>query len=115
MATSSSSTSTKKPYGNVPYADPGYLDADGNQTSKSGKPGKARYPIDEEHVVAAWNYINQEDNARQYTSSQLSAIKGRIRAAMSKHGHEVSDDSGGSSSSDSKEQAFRKMVNSRRK
>jgi HK97 family phage prohead protease len=87
---------TKAPYGtSVPYADPGYLDADGNQASKSGKPGVKRYPLSADKVMAAWTYINQEKNAGQYTPDQLKAIKGRIRSAMAKHGHEVSEDSGG--------------------
>jgi hypothetical protein len=81
----------KKPYGDVPYADPGYLDADGNQASKSGKPGVKRYPLSPDKVVAAWSYINQAKNAGQYTPEQLSAIKGRIKAAMAKHGHSVSE------------------------
>lgn len=68
-----------KPYGDVKYADPGYL-AD----------GQPRYPIDAEHVMAAWTYINQADNAAKYTAEQLKAIKDRIRAAMKEHGHEVS-------------------------
>jgi len=80
-----------KPYGDVPYADPGYLDADGNQASKSGKPGVKRYPLDEKHVMAAWTYINHADNAAQYTAEQLSAIKSRIRSAMAKFGHQVSE------------------------
>lgn len=70
----------QKPYGDVPYADPGYQ-----------KDGKKRYPIDCEHVEAAWSYINQADNAEPYTAEQLSAIKGRIRAAMVKCGHKVGD------------------------
>lgn len=81
----------KKPYGDVKYADPGYLDANGEQVSKSGKEGVARYPIDEEHVKAAWSYINQEKNASQYTSEQLSSIKSKIKKAMKKHGHDVAD------------------------
>ncbi len=90
---------TKAPYGDVPYGDPGYLDADGNQASKSGKPGVKRYPLSADKVMAAWTYINQEKNADQYTPEQLSAIKGRIRSAMSKHGHDVSDGSSGNGSS----------------
>src|SRR5258708_17852575 len=80
--------------GDVPYGDPGYLDADGEQASKSGKPGVKRYPLSAGKVMAAWSYINQAKNAGQYTPAQLSAIKGRIRSAMSKHGHDVSSDSG---------------------
>jgi len=93
---------TRAPYGNVEYADPGYLDADGNPVSKSGNKGVQRYPIDAEHVQAAWAYINKEKNAGQYTAEQLSAIKGRIKAAMKRHGHDVSDDtaSQGASRSD---------------
>lgn len=92
---------TKAPYGGVPYADPGYLDADGNQASKSGKPGVKRYPLSADKVMAAWSYINQDRNAGQYTAEQLSAIKGKIRSAMAKHGHDVSSDgdSGGGSTS----------------
>jgi HK97 family phage prohead protease len=77
----------------VPYGDPGYLDADGNQASKSGKPGVKRYPLSADKVVAAWSYINQAKNAGQYTAEQLSSIKGKIKSAMAKHGHDVSDDS----------------------
>lgn len=84
----------KAPYGDVPYADPGYLDADGNQASKSGKPGVKRYPLSADKVMAAWTYINQPDNAGQYTADQLSAIKERIKSAMAKHGHKVSDADG---------------------
>lgn len=85
-----------KPHGDVEYADPGYLDADGEQASKSGKEGVARYPIDEEHVMAAWSYINQDKNASQYTSEQLASIKSKIKAAMAKYGHDVSEDASNS-------------------
>lgn len=71
------SDSATKPYGDVPYADPGYLG------------GRKRYPIDEKHVRAAWSYINQAKNSARYTASQLSSIKGKIKAAMAKHGHGV--------------------------
>src|SRR5215475_10914552 len=90
---------TKAPYGDVPYADPGYLDADGNQASKSGKPGVKRYPLSADKVMAAWSYINQEKNAGQYTAEQLKTIKGKIRHAMQQHGHDVSGDDSGSSAS----------------
>jgi len=82
-------TTPAKPYGDVPYADPGYLDVDGNQASKSGKPGKKRYPLTADKVKAAWSYINQAKNAGQYTPKQLANIKAKIRAAMTKHGHDV--------------------------
>jgi hypothetical protein len=71
----------KKPYGDVAYADPGYQ-----------SDGKKRYPIDTEgHVRAAWSYINQADNARQYSSEQLGRIKAKIRAAAGRHGIEISE------------------------
>jgi HK97 family phage prohead protease len=73
----------EKPYGDVTYADPGY------QADK-----KKRYPLDtEEHCRAAWSYISQSGNAGKYSSDQLSLIKGRIRAALSKLGVTVSESS----------------------
>jgi len=73
---------SSKPYGDVTYADPGYQ-----------KDGKKRYPIDTaDHVRAAWSYINQADNAAQYTAEQLAAIKGRIRAAAKRLGVEIAAD-----------------------
>jgi hypothetical protein len=53
-------------YGDVAFADP---------TNK-------KYPIDtEEHIRAAWNYINQQANADKYTPSEVAEIKKRIVAA----------------------------------
>lgn len=80
-----------RPYGDVEYADPGYLDGDGNQASKSGHKGVKRYPLTADKVMAAWAYINQDKNAGQYTPEQLKAIKGKIMAAMKRHGHDVAD------------------------
>ncbi len=71
----------KKPYGDVTYADPGY------QADK-----KKRYPIDTAaHAKAAWSYINKAGNASAYSSTQLAAIKGRIKAACTKFGITISD------------------------
>lgn len=73
-------TDSSKPYGDVKYADPGYKD------------GVKRYPIDTEaHCRAAWSYINMPKNQAGYTSEQVAAIKGRIRAAAKKFGIEISD------------------------
>ena len=70
----------KTPYGGVTYADSGYQ-----------KDGVKRYPIDtEEHVRAAWSYINQRDNASKYSIDQLANIKDKIRAAAKKFGIEIS-------------------------
>ncbi|WP_063886830.1 HK97 family phage prohead protease [Rhodococcus sp. LB1] len=72
----------KKPYCDVEYADPGYQED-----------GKKRYPLDsEDHVKAAWSYINQEKNAAKYDSKDLARIKARIRAAAKKFGIELKDD-----------------------
>lgn len=63
--------SSKKPYGDVAYADPGY------QSDK-----KKRYPIDtSEHIHAAWNYINKKKNAGKYSADDLGKIKAKIIAA----------------------------------
>lgn len=73
----------KKPYGDVAYADPGY------QADK-----KKRYPLTADKVQAAWAYINQSKNQKPYTSAQLSSIKSKIKSAMAKFGHKVSDNGG---------------------
>lgn len=71
----------KEPYGDVQYADPGYQ-----------QDGKKRYPLDtEEHIRAAWTYINQADNAAQYKPEQLKAIKVKIAAAMKRIGADVAN------------------------
>src|SRR5215475_13341424 len=75
----------RAPYGNVTYADPGY------QADK-----QKRYPLDtDEHIHAAWSYINKKANAAKYSPAQLASIKSKIRAAMKRIGAQVSDDSNG--------------------
>jgi HK97 family phage major capsid protein/HK97 family phage prohead protease len=69
----------EEPYGDVNYADPGYQ-----------KDKKKRYPLDSaEHAKAAWSYINQADNAAEYSADQLAEIKGKIKAALKKFGVDV--------------------------
>jgi hypothetical protein len=71
----------KKPYGNVTYADPGY------QADK-----KKRYPLDsEQHVKAAWSYINVATNSSKYSSGQLARIKGKIKSAAKKYGISIAE------------------------
>jgi HK97 family phage major capsid protein/HK97 family phage prohead protease len=71
-----------KPYGDVPYADPGYQ-----------KDKKKRYPLDsKDHVQAAWSYINQPDNAGKYSPEHLGPIKDKIKAAAKKFGISIPDD-----------------------
>ena len=41
-----------------------------------------KYPIDtEEHIRAAWNYINKSDNAGKYDPAEVATIKRAIVAA----------------------------------
>jgi HK97 family phage prohead protease len=70
---------SKKPYGDVTYADPGY------QSDK-----QKRYPLDtEEHIRAAWSYINQAGNAAKYSPENLAKVKAKISAAMKRIGADV--------------------------
>lgn len=44
-----------------------------------------KYPIDtEEHIRAAWNYINKKKNAGKYSAEDLKTVKGKIVAAWKK-------------------------------
>lgn len=53
----------KKKFGDVKFADP----------------VNNKYPIDtEKHIRAAWNYINQEENAAKYSTEEVKLIKSRI-------------------------------------
>jgi len=71
----------KEPYGDVPYADPGYQ-----------KDNKKRYPIDtEEHVRAAWSYINMPKNREFYTDEQLKEIEDKIKQAAKEFGIDISE------------------------
>lgn len=59
----------KEKYGDVDFAD-----------EKNKK-----YPIDsEEHIRAAWNYINKEKNAGKYEAKDLTTIRSKIVAAWKK-------------------------------
>ncbi|MCC6896925.1 MAG: hypothetical protein IT321_29170 [Anaerolineae bacterium] len=56
----------KHKYGDVKFADP----------------VNNKYPIDtEEHVRAAWSYINHKDNATKYDADEVKLIKERIKRA----------------------------------
>ena len=66
---------TKKPYGDVTYADPGY------QSDK-----KKRYPLDtEEHIRAAWDYINKPTNCAKYSGGDCAKVKAKIVSAWKAH------------------------------
>lgn len=67
---------SKTPSAEVTYADPGYQ-----------SDNRKRYPLDtENHVKADWGYINQEENAKKYSGTQLASIKSKIKSAMNKFG-----------------------------
>lgn len=67
----------KRKYGDVEFADP----------------VNKKYPIDtEEHIRAAWSYINHKDNAAKYDKDEVQTIKNRIKRAARKHGIEISAD-----------------------
>ena len=64
-------------YGDVKYADP----------------TNNKYPIDtEEHIRAAWSYINHKDNAAKYDKDEVETIKGRIKRAAKEHDIEISSE-----------------------
>ena len=53
-------------------------------------PVNNKYPIDtEEHVRAAWSYINHKDNAAKYESKEVETIKDRIKRAAKKFDIEI--------------------------
>lgn len=67
----------ERKYGDVEFADP----------------VNKKYPIDtDEHVRAAWSYINHKDNAAKYEASEVATIKSRIKRAAKKHGVEIDED-----------------------
>jgi hypothetical protein len=80
LAAAKASDKKDKPYGDVTYADPGY------------KGGTKRYPINTAaHVRAAWSYINQEKNQKDYTSAQIATIKAKIKSAAKKFNITITD------------------------
>ena len=52
-----------------------------------------KYPIDtDEHIRAAWSYINHKDNSAKYDHDEVQTIMSRIKRAAKKHGIEISED-----------------------
>jgi phage major head subunit gpT-like protein len=81
MPTRTAEAAAAPAYGDVEYADTGLR-----------KDGKKRYPIDTKaHARSAWSYINQADNAAEYTATQLKTVKNKIKAALKKFGVTVSE------------------------
>ena len=65
----------ERKYGDVTFADP----------------VNNKYPIDtEEHIRAAWSYINHKDNAAKYSKSDVRKIKDRIKRAARVKGIAIS-------------------------
>jgi hypothetical protein len=57
---------------------------------KFADPVNNKYPIDsEEHVRAAWSYINHKDNAAKYDKDEVKQIKDRIKTAAKKYDVEI--------------------------
>ena len=60
---------------------------------KFADPTNNKYPIDtEEHVRAAWSYINHKDNASKYDRDEIETIKSRIKRAAKKFDIEIETD-----------------------
>jgi Family of unknown function (DUF6582) len=67
----------KREYGDVKFADP----------------VNNKYPVDtEEHVRAAWSYINHKDNAAKYDKDEVRQIKNRIKSAAKRFDIEIEAD-----------------------
>ena len=57
---------------------------------KFADPVNNKYPIDtEEHVRAAWSYINHKDNAAKYDADEVKLIKDRIKRAAKRFDIEI--------------------------
>ena len=70
---------TKPKYGTRKYGNVAFADTVNN-----------KYPIDtEEHVRAAWAYINQPKNAAEYTPEDAELIRKHIKAAAKKFGIKI--------------------------
>ena len=60
---------------------------------KFADPVNNKYPIDsEEHVRAAWSYINHQDNAAKYDKDEVEKIKDRITSAAKEYDIEIDED-----------------------
>jgi rubrerythrin len=57
-------------------------------------PVNFKYPLDKEHVSAAWNYLHVDANreAGGYSESEWNQMKEKTKAAMLKFGHQVSEE-----------------------
>lgn len=52
-----------------------------------------KYPIDtEEHVRAAWSYINKAGNAEKYSAADAEKIRNRIKKAAKKFDIDIAEE-----------------------
>jgi hypothetical protein len=59
---------------------------------KFADPTNHKYPIDtDEHIRAAWSYINHKDNAAKYDRDEVATIRRRIKEAAKQAGIEISE------------------------
>lgn len=69
----------KTPFGDVEYADPGFL---ADQVK--------RYPLDTAaHAERSWEFVNQDSAAARYSVEHLDAVKVAIRGALTKFGVDI--------------------------
>ena len=55
------------------------------KTTQYADPKNFKYPIDtEEHARAAWSYIHQKRNRKDYSEAELKSMENRIRKALEK-------------------------------
>lgn len=74
----------------------------GHKSAPKGYPQKAKmyadpvnfkYPIDtEEHARAAWSYIHQARNRKEYSSEELKSMENRIRKALDKYNVDIEEE-----------------------
>lgn len=66
----------ERKYGDVAFADP----------------VNKKYPVDSpQHILAAWRYIQQQDNAAKYDRNEVEQIKDRIKRAARAKGVEIGE------------------------
>jgi len=58
-----------------------------------GDPCNFKYPMDEEHLMAAWAYVSKPENktAGKYSDEEWTWIQNRIKEKMKSAGHEVEE------------------------
>jgi hypothetical protein len=61
-------------------------------TKQYADPKNFKYPLDtEQHVRAAWSYIHQAKNRKNYSASELKSMEARIRKALDKYDVDIEE------------------------